>query len=287
MEEIVRVSDVRHVYPDGTALHFHGLDFVVRQGERVALLGANGSGKTTLLYHIIGLLRPRSGLVRVFGHDPAAEWHRIRKDVGVLLQNPEVQIIAPRVRDDIGFSPRNYGLPSDEVERMVLEIAELLEISHLLDRVPHYLSGGEKQKVALAGALVMRPRLLIMDEPFEGLDAASKLELIGVINRLHREKEVAIIVTVHDVNLAPYFIDTVYVMAVGGELVRKGAPREIFGDPGLMAAHRLEPPVLSRLFLSLRERGYPVGTAMTVEEATEILIELMGQKVAEGGHGAA
>lgn len=283
MEEIVRISDVRHVYPDGTTLHFHGLDFVVRQGERVALLGANGSGKTTLLYHLIGLLKPQSGMVKVLGRDPAVEWHLIRKDVGVLLQNPEVQIIAPRVRDDIGFSPRNYGVPPDETDRMVDEIAQLLEITHLLDRVPHYLSGGEKQKVALAGALVMKPRLLIMDEPFEGLDAASKMELVRLLNRLHSEKGMAMIVTVHDVNLAPYFIDTVYMMAVGGEIVRRGTPREIFGDPELMAQHRLEPPVLSRLFLKLRDLGYPLDTVMTVEEATSALASLMGEKV--GGRG--
>jgi cobalt/nickel transport system ATP-binding protein len=285
LEEIVRVSNVRHVYPDGTTLHFRGVEFVVHQGERVALLGANGSGKTTLLYHIIGLLRPQSGLVKVFGHDPAVEWHLIRKDVGVLLQNPEVQIVAPRVRDDIGFSPRNYGVPADQTELMVSQTAELLEITHLLDRVPHYLSGGEKQKVALAGALVMKPRLLIMDEPFEGLDAASKMELVGLLNRLHKEKDVAMIVTVHDVNLAPYFIDTVYVMAVGGEIVRKGHPREIFGDPELMAAHRLEPPVLSRLFLNLRELGYPLGTVMTVEEATAALAALMGRRAERLEHG--
>ncbi len=286
MEEIVRLSDVRHIYPDGTVLHFRGIDFVVHQGERVALLGANGSGKTTLLYHLIGLLKAQSGQVLVFGRNPATEWRAISREVGVLLQDPEVQIIAPRVRDDIGFSPRNYGLPEDQIDRLVGEIAELLEITHLLDRVPHYLSGGERQKVALAGALVMKPRLLIMDEPFEGLDAASKLELVRLLNRLHAEREVAFIVTVHDVNLAPYFIDTVYVMATGGEIVRKGTPRDIFGDPELMSAHRLEPPVLSRLFLHLRELGYPLETAMTVEEAVSALARFMGEKVRSRDRGA-
>jgi len=267
--EVVRAEDVRHVYADGTTLHYRGPPFVVHRGERVALLGPNGSGKTTLLFQLVGLQRPVSGRVRVLGVDPGVDFERVRRRVGVLLQDPDQQIIGPTVRDDIAFSPRNYGVAEPEVTRRVLEVAEALEIDHLLDKVPHYLSGGEKTRVALAGALAVQPEILILDEPFAGLDALGRAELVRLLEALHSRHGASLIVTTHEIDLVSRFADTIYLVARGGEIVLKGNPRGLLAQPEILRRHNLEPPLLSALFEELRRRGIPVQGALTVEEAAE------------------
>ena len=227
MEEIVRASDVRHVYPDGTVVHFRGPDLVVRRGERVGLLGPNGSGKSTLLFHLMGVLHPTGGTVRVFGHDPAREFHRIQGRLGVLLQDPDEQIIAPTVRDDVAFTPLNLGYPPDEVERMVQRVAEALDIAHLLDKVPHYLSGGERLKVALAGALVTRPLLLLLDEPAAGLSPGERELLAGLLLAL--DPGMTILLVEHDMDVAFRVARQVTVMHEG-RVIAEGTPEEISAD---------------------------------------------------------
>ena len=145
-DPIIRVSCVRHIYPDRTQVHLCGLDFVVEKGERAMVLGPNGCGKTTLLYHILGLLEPQQGEVSVFGVNPARSYHHIRERIGILLQNVEEQIIAPTVWDDVSFSPRNYGYKGPELDGMVNEALERVGIAHLRHKVCHHLSGGEQRK---------------------------------------------------------------------------------------------------------------------------------------------
>jgi cobalt/nickel transport system ATP-binding protein len=183
-DEVVRVSCVRHTYEDGAAVALCGLDFVATRGSRVAVLGPNGSGKTTMLFHILGILRPQEGEVTVFGVQPARDWDAIRRRVGVVLQNVDEQLLAPTVAEDVGFSPRQYGLPEAEVAERADRSMGLLGIRHLADRVPHNLSGGEKRKVAMAGALAMEPDLLVLDEPFEGLDPASRAGFVDLLGSL-------------------------------------------------------------------------------------------------------
>lgn len=267
MEEIVRVSNLRFTYPDGTKLHFHGLDFVVHQGERVVILGPNGSGKSTLLFHLIGLFMASEGMISVFGVDPSKDYIKIRERIGVLLQNVENQIIAPTVWDDISFSPRNYGYKKEDVKRLVEDIIEKLDISHLRDKVPHYLSGGEKTKVGLAGALVTKPGLLMLDEPFEGLDPTCRMDLIGLLNRISRENETALIISTHNIDTVPLIANTVYLMAMGGEIVGRGSPKEIFTQLELLSKCHIEPPVLGALFFELRKYGINLDLSLTVEEA--------------------
>ncbi len=275
MTPVALASDVCYSYPDGTTLSYHGVPFIVDRGERVVMLGPNGSGKTTLLFLLLGLNRPARGTIRVFGMDPWEQFEQVRRRIGTVLQEPDQQIIAPTVRDDIAFSPRNYGLPEPEVARRVHQVAARFEVEHLLDKVPHYLSGGEKTKVALAGALVMHPELLVLDEPFEGLDTVAKAELVDILSRLHQERGVSIIASTHEINLIPGFVDTVYLLAAGGAVVGRSTPRELFARPELLAQHHLEPPVLASLFQQLRGRGLPVGTAITVREAAEELARLV------------
>ncbi|MEK6742585.1 MAG: ABC transporter ATP-binding protein [Nitrospirota bacterium] len=271
IDSIVTVSCLKHIYPDTTEIHICGLDFVVNRGERVVVLGGNGSGKTTLLYHILGLLKPDEGRVTVFGVDPATEYNTIRERIGVLLQNVEEQILSPTVWEDIAFSPRNYGISRDETGRMVDAVMAELGIAHLRDKICHYLSGGEKRKVALAGALVMRPALLILDEPFEGLDTRSRAELVGILNRRNKEG-MSIIMSTHDLNLVGSFADRVYVLAKGEGVVTAGTPLDIFTQVDALRRSSIDPPVLTDLFNRLRENGVDLAMPVNVEQAVDDLL---------------
>jgi cobalt/nickel transport system ATP-binding protein len=273
-DAIVTVSCLKHTYPDTTEIHMCGLDFVVDRGERVVVLGGNGSGKTTLLYHLLGLLKPDEGKVSVFGKDPTTEYAAIRERIGVQLQNVEEQILSPTVREDISFSPRNYGIGREETARMVDAVMAELGISHLQDKICHYLSGGEKRKVALAGALVMRPELLILDEPFEGLDTRSRAELVDILNRRHREG-MSIIMSTHDLNLVGEFADRVYVLARGEGVIAVGTPQEIFGQPQALRRSNIDPPLLTELFARLRAQGITVEMPVGLDQAVEGLTRLL------------
>jgi cobalt/nickel transport system ATP-binding protein len=271
-DEVVFVSCVSHSYEDGTQVRLCGLDFVARRGQRVAILGPNGAGKTTMLFHILGLLKAQEGVVRVFGTDPAACWKDIRRRIGVVLQNVEEQILAPTVAEDVAWSPRQYGLAEEDVEERVGHAMRLLGIEDLGWRVPHNLSGGEKRKVALAGALVMEPELLVLDEPFEGLDPRSRGELIALMARLAREQGTTIIMSTHDIDAVPEFADYAYVLEPGGHIALKGTPAEVFQDADAMVASNIRPPVLAELFARLRERDATVpAAALTVDQAAEEL----------------
>ena len=273
-DAIVTVSCLKHIYPDTTEIHICGLDFVVNRGERVVVLGGNGSGKTTLLYHILGLLKPDEGRVSVFGVDPAKNYTAIRERIGVLLQNVEEQILSPTVWEDVAFSPRNYGIGREETARMVDSVMQELGIALLRDKICHYLSGGAKRKVALAGALVMRPELLILDEPFEGLDTRSRAELVELLNRRNREG-MGIIMSTHDLNLVGSFADRVYVLAKGEGVVTAGTPMEVFKKSDAFKRSNIDPPVLTELFSRLRETGITVDTPMTVDQAVADLTRLL------------
>ncbi len=271
-ETVVRVSCVRHAYEDGTNVDLCGLEFTADRGSRVAILGPNGAGKTTMLFHILGLLAPQEGEVRVFGEEPSRDWAAIRRRVGVVLQNVDEQLLAPTVFDDVAFSPRQYGVPEAEVREMTGRALALLGIEGLARRVPHNLSGGEKRKVALAGALVMGPELLVLDEPFEGLDPASREMLIALLGRLSAEEGVTMVMSTHDIDSVPEFADYAYVLAPGGHIVLKGTPAEVFARADVMRQGNIRPPVLAELFAALQQ-GDPSApsAALTVPEAVDAL----------------
>src|SRR3990167_2754175 len=267
MEEIVKVRNLGFKYPDGTTLKFDGRDFTVGRGERVVMLGPNGSGKSTLLSLLLGLLKPSQGEIEVLGGDPSKEYEKIRERIGALLQNVDLQIIAPRVWDEVSFSPRNYGYKEEETARLVDDILKKLEIEHLKDKVQHYLSGGEKTKVGLAGALVIKPELLILDEPFEHIDPACRTELIKLLNRVNKENGTAIILSTHNMNTVPLIADTVYLIAEGGNIAGKGTPKEIFSQVETMSKCHIEPPILGELFSALKKQGVEMDISLTVDEA--------------------
>lgn len=272
--EVVRVSCVRHSYADGASVHLCGIDIVAERGKRVAVLGPNGSGKTTLLYHILGLLQAQEGTVRVFGIDPSRQWASIRRKVGVVLQNVDEQLIAPTVADDVAFSPRQFGLPEPEVRLRTDAALALLGIAELGGRVPHNLSGGERRKVALAGALVMDPELLVLDEPLEGLDPESRANLVRLLTGLAAERGITVILSTHDIDTVPELADYAYVLAPGGAIAMRGTPAELFGQADLMRSTNIRPPVLAELFAALRAVDPTAPpSALSVEQAARALAE--------------
>lgn len=274
MKNLVNVHCIKHVYPDKTEVAVCGLDFTVGESERVVILGPNGAGKTTLLSHIMGLLTPIEGSVEVMGLKPDKHFNSIRKNIGVMFQNVDEQIIGPTVFDDIAFALRNDRLPKKQVDEAVNHIAKNIGIEEMLAKIPHYLSGGQKKKVALAGALVMKPKLLILDEPFEGLDPVSKNEMINYLNRLSREEGIALIVATHDINVVPQIADTLYVLS-GGKIIARGNPSEVFSQTEVLKEARLEPPVLMELFLRLNQNGFSLGIPENIDDAEKRLKNLL------------
>jgi len=272
MDEIVKVNCLRHIYADRTEVKICGLDFYINSGERTVILGPNGSGKTTLLAHIMGLLEPVDGEVLVFGLNPKKHFKEVRKRIGVVFQNVDEQILGPTVWDDIAFAPTNYGLPPDEVREMTDLIMGKVGITHLGHKVPHYLSGGEKKKVAIAGAMVMKPEMLILDEPFDGLDPRSKEEMAELLVGFNEQFGTALVITTHDINIVPDIAQTIYILNKG-RLTYRGTPFEVFSNTQILTEANLTPPLLVQLFHSLAARGLDLGIPADLEDAVEKIRE--------------
>jgi cobalt/nickel transport system ATP-binding protein len=268
-ERIVEVDCITHVYPDMTKVQICGLDFIVNRGERVSILGSNGCGKTTLLKHLLGVLVPKDGSVRVFGVDPGKEFSKIRERIGVVMQDVDEQILGPTVYDDILFAPLNYGMERAKAERLAKDVIERLNIDSIQGKIVNYLSGGEKKKVALAGALILEPDLLILDEPFTGLDPISRRDLVHILNQLNREKGITFIMTLHEVDLVSEVTDVLYLMHGHGDLSERGRPDEIFGKFKDLEKFNLEEPTLTKLFKGLKKEGLDFGEPLQIDEAIQ------------------
>lgn len=277
MNPIVKVNCLKHFYPDKTEVHLCGLEFLVNPGERVVILGSNGTGKTTLISHILGLLKAVDGEVEVLGMDPYKNFEKVRKYIGVVFQNVDEQIIGPTVYDDIAFTMRNDKVDKNEIDKRVKEIAALLKIEDILNKIPHYLSGGQKRKVALAGAIANKPKILVMDEPFNSLDVSSKSDILSLLNKINREFGITLIITTHDLDIVPEIADKIYLIS-DGKIISGEGPRELFSNVGIFENVGLEAPILSKLFHSLRQEGVNVEIPLNIKEAKEQLLSVINCK---------
>jgi cobalt/nickel transport system ATP-binding protein len=230
-------------------------------GRRLALLGANGSGKTTLLRCLSGALKPTAGAVTVDGV-PVEHTRRglraHRQEVQLVLQDPDDQLFSASVAQDVSFGPMNLGLPEDAVRSRVAEALALLAVDHLAGRPTHQLSYGERKRVAIAGAVAMRPCVLLLDEPTAGLDPSAVAEALAALTRL-QEHDSTVVMSTHDVDLALRWADEVAVVV--DRTVVQGAPGDVLGDDALLARARLERPWALTVGARLRDLGLlPDGT---------------------------
>jgi cobalt/nickel transport system ATP-binding protein len=247
-----------------------GLDFTARRGRKLAVLGANGAGKSTLFLHLNGTLRPETGEIRINGQlagyrrRELLEW---RQRVGLVFQNPDDQLFAPTVEQDISFGPVNLGLDKDEVYRRVDESLRAMGIEDLRERPVHSLSFGQKKRAAIAGIVAMRPEVLILDEPSAGLDPRGVESLLAVLEELHRAGTTLIMAT-HDVDLACAWADEVAVLRMG-RVEKQGSVEEVLSDPHLMRSSDLRAPLVFEIAARLMAQGYlpDVGTLPRSREA--------------------
>lgn len=245
-----------------------GLDLAVTAHQRLALLGANGAGKTTVLLHLNGTLRPDRGELWLRG--ARGDYSRAgllawRQQVGIVFQNPEDQLFAGTVYQDVSFGPLNLGLPASDVRARVDAALAALEITDLHDRPTHMLSFGQKKRVAIAGAIAMHPSVLILDEPTAGLDPDGTAQLLHALHVLHQAGTTIVLAT-HDMDLAYEWADTVAVLG-GGRTLGQGAPDAVLGDRELLAACRLRMPFLLELARGLAAAGVPVAPMPRTREA--------------------
>ena len=253
---ILEARGIRYRYPRSMEA-IRGISFHVRKGEKIALVGPNGAGKSTLLMMFNGMIRPDTGTI-LFDNQPVrydtASLRMLRKRVGFVLQNPDRQIIAPTVYQDVAFGPTNLGYPESEVKKVVT-----LALSHVgLDgfgrRPPHQLSGGEKKRVAIAGVLAMDPDVLVFDEPTSGLDPSGSEDIMELLDELNHAGKTVIIST-HDVELAYPWADRA-ILLLDGRILQEDVPDVAFGNPDHVRMAHLSAPTLLELYTELQKRGF-------------------------------
>jgi energy-coupling factor transport system ATP-binding protein len=268
---VIELRDVSVTYPGAERPALHGVSLTVQPGRKIGLLGPNGSGKSTLVRLCNGLLLPTSGRVVVDGIDTSIEqdvWD-VRARVGFVQQNPDNQIVGTVVEEDVAFGPENLGIPREELRRRVDEALAAVGLTGLERREPHLLSEGQKQRLAVAGALAMQPAYLVLDEPRALLDAGGRADVLRAIRRLHASGVGVVQVThyLEDVLDA----DEVVVLA-SGRIAFSGSPAGLVGDPGLSASLGVDLPEPVLLAAALRERGLPVPvSAVTAPDIVEAL----------------
>jgi len=271
---IIEARNLTHVYR-GKITALDSINFKAKPGERIAIIGANGAGKSTLFKHFNGILKPSSGEILIKGkpicNDNIIE---VRKTVGLVFQDPDDQIFAPTVKQDVAFGPMNLGLGLEEIEKRVSESLETVRLTGFEERAPHHLSTGEKKKVAIAGILAMKPEVLVLDEPTAGLDPGGAMRLIKLINGMNRYLGITTIVSTHEVDIVPMLADRVCIMS-RGKIIGDGTPLEIFSSPELIKKTHLRLPMVAQLMEMLQEEGVPVEVKFTLEEARDELLRIV------------
>lgn len=274
------VRGLEYIYPGGVVA-LRGLDLNVERGQKLAILGPNGSGKTTLLLHLNGLCKPTRGEIQLDGcpvgydHQALNHW---RRRVGLILQEPNDQLFAATVSQDVSFGPLNLGLSDAEAGERVREALEALRVAHLADRPTHALSFGQKKRVAIAGVLAMRPEILVLDEPTAGLDSHGVTHLLGALQQLH-ETGTTLVFSTHDVELAYAWADQVAVFH-DGAVLRQGETAVVLGDREILRQSRLRPPLLLEITEALKG-----GTdcLQPMPRSREAVLALLRERLAGNG----
>jgi len=270
---VIEAKDVTYAYTseDNVSPALWNVTLSIEPGEFVAIVGHNGSGKSTLAKLLNGLYTPASGHVVVKGMDTQDERHvwDIRRTVGMVFQNPDNQLVATVVEEDVAFGPENLGVPPAEIRQRVDEALEQVNMSAFKDHAPHMLSGGQKQRVAIAGVLAMHPEIIVFDEPTAMLDPEGREEVLAAIRDLNGKGKTIVLIT-HYMEEA-LLADRVVVMT-GGQITATGTPREIFADETVLKEAGLTAPPHIELYHRLKNKGYDLGECpLTVDELVDKL----------------
>lgn len=277
---MIKTEHLRYAYnaAESEELKFalDDIDFSVAPGEFVAVLGHNGCGKSTLAKHFNGLLLPSGGMVYVSGMDTKDEayYWDIRKTVGMVFQNPDNQIVATVVEEDVAFAPENLGVPSEEIRKRVDEALKTVDMYDLRRHAPHLLSGGQKQRVAIAGVIAMEPACIVLDEPTAMLDPKGRKEVIDTILKLKNEKKMSVVLITHYMEEAVK-ADRVVVMHKG-KIVMNDVPKKVFSEVKQLKNLGLDVPQVTELCYLLNKSGLSLpGDVLTVEECADALEKLL------------
>lgn len=281
----IQIRDLTYVYSENLPYETVALDHInmeIRDHSFNGIIGHTGSGKSTLIQHLNGLLKPKSGQIIVDGIDitgPDVKLREIRKMIGLVFQYPEYQLFEETVQKDVAFGPLNLGLSQENVEARVREALTLvgLDFSELADRSPFELSGGQKRRVAIAGVIAMKPKVLVLDEPTAGLDPRSHRDILQLIRNVHEQEKNTIVLVSHNMGDIAALSDQVFVMEKG-KLILSGTPREVFANTALLKGIGLGLPPAAELMEQVRQRcaGAP-RDVLTVEEAEQQIVRWFGK----------
>ena len=268
-------KNLSYTYPDGTHA-LKNINMEIYKGQKVAIMGPNGAGKSTLFSHFNGLTEPTSGHVEVDGK--AIKYDRdtlleVRQKVGIVFQDPNDQLFAPTVKEDVAFGPMNLGLDYEEVERRVDEALTMVGMEQYMDKTPHHLSGGQQKRVAIAGIIAMRPEIMILDEPTAGLDPEGVEKVLDILNNLNKEG-MSIVISSHDIEMVNEFAEKIFVLN-NGEILESGDKHEIFSNKELLKKAHLKAPITTEILYTLKEKGYNVDTTkISIDEVVEEIIKI-------------
>jgi cobalt/nickel transport system ATP-binding protein len=275
--ELIHVDCASHIYPDGS-LGIHGMCFRVLEKEIVALCGPNGSGKSTLIEHLNGLLRPSSGSVTVMGKKLDLSHADIWRDVGVVFQRSDDQLFAPTVLDDVMFGPINMGVSIEQARAEAISALKAVGAENLSDKMPSYLSGGQKRLVCIAGVLAMKPRVIAMDEPTSDLDSLHAEMVENIILNLKNNHGISIVIATHDLDMAARISDRVCIVK-DGSIIAEGRPSSIFYDKNLIETSGLRQPNVVQIYegitknLGIVMENYPI----TADELVKTIAPMIRQ----------
>lgn len=278
----VEVKNLTHVYMKDTVFEHKALNNIslsIEDGEFVGLIGHTGSGKSTFIQHLNALLKPSSGNIIIDGVDITAKgvtMKKIRQAVGLVFQYPEHQLFEETVYKDVAFGPQNLGLPEAEIEERVRESLSLvgLDFDKLKEVSPFELSGGQKRRVAIAGVLAMKPKVLILDEPTAGLDPKGRDEILGEIKKLHEKQKMTVLLVSHSMEDIANLVDRIIVMSKG-QVVLTDTPRNVFKQGDLLQNIGLGIPQVTQLVNELNKRGISIKDCISVDEAYHELIKYL------------
>ena len=282
----ISVRNLSYVYSQGTpyaSAALQGVDLEITEGEYLAIIGKTGSGKSTFIQHLNALIKLQNGEIKVFDIDLSAkkpDLKKLRGTIGMVMQYPEYQLFDETVEKDVGYGPKNLGLSDEEIQTRVQEAITLvgLDYDEIRDRSPFELSGGQKRRVAIAGVIAMKPRVLILDEPTAGLDPVGKREILSLIRKLKETTSPTVIIVSHDMEAVSENCDRVAVFS-GGRILKTGSPREIFYDEETLIDAEMDVPSVVKIVKALERRGVTLSEKpVKKSELIEALAKRRGEK---------